>query len=270
MILEFLNNNKNSISIHLLGPFQSRMLAFRVVNTVCSYITKKGLKPGDRFPTDIVLSKELGMGIAPVRHAMRTLHQLGAVRRRRKAGTYLVHPNPEHLASHIKFYMDLGTYSPEEIDRARAMVEQGIAAEAARRRTNRDLMGMIDAIETMENADGDLDVVWAADRDFHDVVLGAARNPLASIFSKVIAESFERRAPMEPQRITNRLALAVMLSEHKAILESISAQDPDKAGELMYQHVAFPKPLTAKRNGSSKRSEMVKKRQGDQVSNRSK
>ena len=226
------------------------MLAFRVVNTVCAYIREKGLKPGDRFPTDTELSKELGIGIARVRHAMRTLHQLGAVRRHRRAGTYLVHPEPDHLASHIKLYVDLGTYSPDEIDRARAILEQGIAAEAARRRTPRNLVDMMDALETMETAGDNLEIVRDADHKFHDFVLGAAQNPFASIFSKVIAESFDRRPCNQPPRISNRQGLALIIGEHRAILESIAAQKPEEAGNLMYQHVAYPKALTGRNGGS--------------------
>src|SRR5215813_2217326 len=94
-----------------------------VTELVRRYIVENDLQPGDRFPTDIVFAEQIGVGLSSLRDAMRTLDQLGVVSRRRKAGTFLVNPDPGHLAAHIKFHVDLGTYSQEEIRRARAVFE---------------------------------------------------------------------------------------------------------------------------------------------------
>jgi DNA-binding FadR family transcriptional regulator len=179
---------------------------------------------------------------------MRTLHQLGVVRRRRKAGTFFTRPDPSHLAAHVSFHVDLGTYTAEEIRRARAMLEQGIAAEAARNRTTRNLLEMTVALEAIEAAERDFDTVNSADRDFHEAVLAAAKNPLASVFSKVIAEGFERLPVI--LHVSEGEPFKRMLSEHKEIFESISKQKPEQAGELMYQHIAYPKTAAGKGGGS--------------------
>jgi len=218
------------------------------VETVRRYIVRKGLQPGDRFPADVALAVELGVGMSRLRHAMRTLHQLGVVQRRRKAGTVLIHPDPSHLAAHIRFHVDLGTYTPEEIRRARAMLEHGIAAEAARNRTSRDLLEMTVAIEAMEAAEGDYKTVNGADRDFHEAVLAAGKNPFASLFSRVIVEGFERLPAM--LRVSKGEPFRRILSDHKEIFASISKQESQQAGELMYQHIAYPQTTVDECRGS--------------------
>src|SRR2546428_9712859 len=91
-----------------------------VLDWVRCYIAEQALRPGDRLPVDVALAEELGVGTSSLRHAMRTLHQVGVVRCRRKAGTFFMHSDPGHLAAQISFHVDLGTYTLEEIRRARA------------------------------------------------------------------------------------------------------------------------------------------------------
>jgi GntR family transcriptional repressor for pyruvate dehydrogenase complex len=216
-----------------------------VTELVRRYIVENSLQAGDRFPTDLEFAERIGVGLSSLRYAMRTLGQLGVVSRRRKAGTFLVDPDPSHLAAHIKFHVDLGTYSEEEIRRARAVFEQGLAAEAARNRTTRNLLEMTVAIDALVMAEGDFEAVKQADRDFHAAVLSAAQNPLASVFSKVIEASFERLPPA--LRVTAEgESFRRVVAEHKEIFASISQQKPDVAGELIYQHIAYPKNQSTK------------------------
>src|SRR5207247_2641928 len=108
-----------------------------------------------------------------LREALKTLEQLGFLKRTRKAGTYFTRPEPGHLAAHVRFYIDAGvgaqTASRDakqslEILRARAALERAVAAEAALHRTTRDLLGMQVAIEALEGAKGDRDAWLDADR----------------------------------------------------------------------------------------------------------
>ena len=220
-------------------PRSSQFRAAPTIDVIRRYIVENGLQAGDRFPTDVTLSGKLGLGLSRLRHALRTLHQLGIVDRRRKAGTFLSRPDPSHLAEHISVHVDLGTYTPADIRRARAMLEHGIAAEAARNRTSRDLLAMKVALESMEAGEGDYETVNTADHAFHQAILAAANNPLAMVFSKVITAGFKRLSA-DLQVFTGE-PYGVVLSEHRAIFENISKQKHQEAGEIMYHHIAYPR-----------------------------
>ena len=66
---------------------------------------------------------------------------------------------------------------------------------------------------------------------FTKPVLAAASNPLVLVLSKVIAEGFQRLPEM--LRVSEGEPFRHILSEHKKIIESISTQSPEHAGELM-------------------------------------
>lgn len=220
------------------------------VHTVRMYIERKGIQPGDRFHVDEKLAQELGISLAAVRHAMRTLHQMGVVNRRRKTGTFLRQPDPGHLAAQVKFHVDLGNYTHDEIRRARAIFEQGVAAEAARRRTARDLLTMEVALDAMEVAEGNLQAQAAADQDFHQAVLNSAHNKFALIFNRVIIQSFAN-VP-EALQATRGEAFRLTFAEHRQIYESISRQEPEKAGKLMYRSIADPVRQRLQRSRSNR------------------
>lgn len=219
------------------------------VSMVREYIEAAGFKPGDRLPIERQLAAQLGIGLSKLREALNTLQQMGVVERRRKAGTFLRQADTRYLAAHVGFHVEMGTHSVEEIRRARAALESGIAAQAAEHSTALDRLHILAAIEEEETILGraqgqesiDSKLWFKADWAFHDAVLRASHNTILEIFGKVITESFAR----QPQAMRLRYGppARLVISEHREIFEAISAKDSDRAQLLMYRHVTVQKPI---------------------------
>ena len=77
--------------------------------------------------------------------------------------------------------------------RARAAIESAIAAEAARYRTARDLLLMLDAIERYERQTASCPEAEAADEALHQAVLGATHNPVMTVFGQLITGQFKQK-----------------------------------------------------------------------------
>jgi GntR family transcriptional repressor for pyruvate dehydrogenase complex len=219
------------------------------VSLVREYIERAGFKPGDRLPIERQLAVQLGIGLSKLREAMNTLQQMGVVDRRRKAGTFLKEADARYLAAHVGFHVEMGTHNVDEIRRARAALESGIAAQAAEHASALDRLHILAAIEEEETilarAKGqesiDSKLWFKADWAFHDAVLRASHNTILDVFGKVITESFAR----QPQAMRLRYGppARLVIAEHREIFEAISARNVDQAQLLMYHHVTVQKPI---------------------------
>lgn len=219
------------------------------VEQVREYIERLNLQPGDRLPVERELADELGIGLSKLREAMNVLQQMGVIDRKRRAGTFLKKADPGYLAAQIDFHIEMGTHSEDEVRRARAALETGIAVEAARHRTAHDLLSILAAIEDEEailaQAQGQESIdsrEWfQADLAFHAAVLKAAHNTILSVFGQVIAESFARIP--QAMRLRYGPPARLVIAEHREIFELIQAQDAEKAQAAMHQHVTNQKPI---------------------------
>jgi DNA-binding FadR family transcriptional regulator len=206
-----------------------------VADRVKRFIAHHALQPGDRLPTHDVLSKHLGIGLRRLREALSILEQQGLIVTARKAGTRIAQPTVEALHDPIAWHLDRMGYTFEDLVRARASTEGAVAAEAARKRTARNLLAMLDAIERMEAVVNVHPRAEAADEAFHMAVLHAAHNPVMLIFGQLIAQQFRRKA--QEHLGTSRRYAARGLAEHKVLFAAIETRDAETARREMYNHI---------------------------------
>lgn len=96
----------------------------------------RGLKPGDRLPSEPKLANQLGVSRSTLREAMRTYETQGIIRRKQGAGTYVMHPSPviesglevlesiETLAKRIGLNVSMGEI---QIDNRKASHQEQVA-----------------------------------------------------------------------------------------------------------------------------------------------
>ena len=75
-------------SIALL-PIQTTSRDDAVLNALVDFVAREGLMPGDRLPTERILSERLKVSRTTVREALTRWEGLGLVERRQGSGTYL-------------------------------------------------------------------------------------------------------------------------------------------------------------------------------------
>jgi len=206
-----------------------------VASELRKFILENDLEPGDRLPTHSELCEYLKVGPRPLREGLSILNEQGLVETRRRGGTRVTRPSVRALAEPIAWYLQGKDYRFEDMVRARAAVESAIAAEAAKSRTARDLLVILDAMEQVEAMPDPDERAQKADEAFHVAILRAAHNHVMMIFGQLIAEEFKRKLQehlaSSPNRIAGRTA------EHRAVYQSIEMQDPEAARRQMYEHI---------------------------------
>lgn len=203
-----------------------------VAHSIRQYIVHHGLEPGDLLPTQDELSEKLDVGIRRLREGLSILKHQGFIETRGKGGTFVRRPSVESLSKPITWHLDATGYRFEDLVLARACLESAVAAEAAERRTARDLLRILDALEQLEARPltaNDL----AEDEAFHLAIMEATHNPVMVTFGQLVRIQFQGKdtQPDAPgvRQAANR--------EHRSVFEAIERQDRAAARDLMYSHV---------------------------------
>jgi DNA-binding FadR family transcriptional regulator len=203
-----------------------------VAHSIRQYIVRHRLKPGDLLPTQDELSEKLDLGIRRLREGLSILKHQGFIETRGKGGTFVRRPSFESLSKPITWHLDATGYRFEDLVLARAGLESAAAGEAAERRSARDLLTILDALEQLEarpEAESDL----AEDESFHLAIMEATHNPVTVTFGQLVRIQFQGK-DTHPELPALREAAN---HEHRRIYEAIERQDRAAARDLMYAHV---------------------------------
>lgn len=190
--------------------------------------------PGDTLSGEVAFAEELQVSRSAYREAVQVLTAKGLVESRPKAGTRVLPRtrwnllDPDVLAwafagePDVKFVRDLFEL--------RVIVEPAAARLAAERRDKADLKIMKDALAAMRRHTLGSEAGRAADRDFHNAILGATRNDALLVLTASIGAAvnwttqFKQRSRALPRN---------PIPDHVRVYDAIAAADPAAASDAM-------------------------------------
>ncbi|MCW4465620.1 GntR family transcriptional regulator [Glutamicibacter sp. MNS18] len=180
--------------------------------------------PGDAL-REVTLSEEFGVSRTPVREALTRLLHEGLLERRAR-GLYVKEIDPEQI---MQVY-DL-----------RIMLEGQAAAEAALSRTEPDiirLQALVDRDRSLERPDNAVRLV--TNIEFHQALWKSARNP-------VLEDILDRLATHHVHAPNSTLSVGARweesLDEHARIVECIRDREPDRARQVIQDHMRTAKAM---------------------------
>lgn len=176
--------------------------------------------PGENL-TELEVSKELNVSRTPVREAFKHLESEGLLELRPNRGAVVV---------------GIGRSDIEDIYEIRSLLEGRAAERAALQADKKALEQLAEILDLTEFyiERKDFDRVTTMDDRFHRTIYELTGSRMLQRILKELhayAENIRERSIKEPGRAD------LMLKEHRAIVEAMVAQNPEKAGELMVQHV---------------------------------
>ena len=214
-----------------LRPLQRSRLYEQLVERLLALIRELDLTTGDRLPPERELSANLGVSRASVRQALVVLEVQGLVEVRHGEGAILLDTRPD--AAVLSAVEAHRRRLPEVIE-AREALEVKLAALAAERRTDEDLVRIDFALDKMETDIGRGERGLDGDELFHGAVTLAARSSLlADLMAEISTAIRESRIESlsQPDRPQQSLA------SHRKIAEAIRSGDPTVAAEAMADHI---------------------------------
>ncbi|NBC36959.1 FCD domain-containing protein [Novosphingobium sp. FSY-8] len=190
--------------------------------------------PGTILSTEVEFAEAMDVSRGALREAMQVLSAKGLVESRPKTGTRVLPRERWNLLDpDVLAWAFAGEPDPafvQGIFELRSVVEPAAARFAAQRRDRDDLRRMKDALSAMRRHTLATDAGRAADRDFHDAVLRATRNPALMVLSASIGAAvhwttqYKQRARALPRN---------PIPDHVRVYDAIAASDGDGAAAAM-------------------------------------
>jgi GntR family transcriptional repressor for pyruvate dehydrogenase complex len=111
-----------------------------IARLLTAYVTTGRLQPGARIPSERRLAEELGVGRTVVREALKSLALVGLIESRHGDGTYVAESTPESFSRAVEWRLVAWGGERGDVAEAIAVLEGDLAALAAERRTDTDLL----------------------------------------------------------------------------------------------------------------------------------
>jgi DNA-binding FadR family transcriptional regulator len=198
-------------------------LVDEVIAAMRTMLSEEGWGAGSKLPSELELSRQLGVGRSTVREALRVLGHLGLVESRSGLGTFVVDRGmPEGRVELPRTPETL-----QELYEFRRAIEVPASRLAAERRTDEEMHRIEAAWRACGRAvESDSAVEFARlDHVFHLSIVQAAHNR----FYVAAYEGIEAAFVNYVNLILGLGPLRSMLHFHDGMIEAIKRQDPDAA-----------------------------------------
>lgn len=196
-------------------------------------IVRDGFQPGDKFPTERQISKEMGIGRSLVREAFIMLEIEGYLDVRKGSGSYVRARQAQRSG------LTGSDCGPFELLQARQLLESSIAGFAASTVTKADILSLRETLELEKRSIETEEDDYSADRQFHLQIAQATQN---SVLVNQIETLWHLResSPMWDRlhsRIFDLGYRSQWLDDHATILEALRRRDAEGARQAMWQHL---------------------------------
>ena len=197
-------------------------------------INLKNLEPGDKLPSERMLSEKFNVSRSNLRQSLQTLEYFGIVKSIPQSGTFIADIGVTALNGMIDDILGLPVPSFKDLVEARIFLELKGVKLAALRRTVDDLIHMENSLaDYSEKVIRGEDAVQE-DLLFHLAIARASGNPTINIFMLKITP--EIITNFEKHHVCDKDTAFRGIQEHKAILDAIKNQDPAKAKGAVKEH----------------------------------
>ncbi|MBB97396.1 MAG: GntR family transcriptional regulator [Rhodobacteraceae bacterium] len=176
------------------------------------------LKPGDRL-TETDLAARLGLSRTPVREAIRQLESDGLVTHVPRVGAAV---------------RKLDYREVSELYEMRAVLEGTAARFAARGTSDIELAELVSINDEMRAVQADVIALQEANRQFHNVLLQAARN---RYLVRAVEAVYKTLLILGPSTMEEASRAADAIAEHDRVIAAVRARDEAAAETAMRAHI---------------------------------
>lgn len=222
-----------------MAPLTERRKRWEAVAEHLELMMLSGEFPdGARLPSERELMARFKVGRSSVREALFALQKRGLITAAAGTVARAARPSPRILVNELSSIARHILSRPEgmrHFQHARALLEVGLAREAAQRITPEDLANLGRALAANEAAIGDRERFLRTDLEFHLAIASSSGNPIFIALHHAMSEWLS-----EQRRVTSRGGVRAeeVFLEHKRIYEAIVAHDPAGAAAAMEEHLA--------------------------------
>ena len=206
----------------------------KIISDLKDLINFKNLEPGDKLPSERMLSEKFNVSRGNLRDALQTLEYYGLVKSIPQSGTFVADIGITALNGMIDDILSLPVPSFKELVEARIFLELKGVKLAAIRRTTDDLIRMENALNAYSDKVNAGEDAVQEDLLFHLAIARASGNPTLNTFMLKITPEIINN--FEKHHVCDKDTAFIGIQEHNTIINAIRDNDPAAAKDAMKKH----------------------------------
>jgi len=206
----------------------------QIIANLKELINFKNFEPGDKLPSERMLSEKFNVTRSNLREALQTLESYGLVNSIPQSGTFVADIGITALNGMIDDILSLPVPSFKDLVEARIFLELKGVKLAALRRTQDDLINLDNALADYSEKVIRGEDAMQEDLLFHLAIAKASGNPTLNTFMLKITPEIINN--FEKHHVCDKDTAFKGIQEHKAIIDAIREQNPEVARKAMKVH----------------------------------
>ena len=175
------------------------------------------------LPTERELCETMGVSRTVIREAVKVLESKGLVRIERGRGMTVQEPQTGPLSENLKLLLRRSEHVLEDLLEVRKILEIGMVALAAERRTDENLAAMKRSVDIMRQKPDKPAGYVDADVQFHTEIARATQNPVMLVLIQPVSELFRES---RIKSFSGVRMVKMRTRQHEEIFERIAERDP--------------------------------------------
>ena len=220
--------------LETLSILETEDIQKSIISNIRDFINFKNLEPGDKLPSERMMSEKFGVSRGNLREAIQKLEFYGLLKSKPQSGTFVANIGIIALNGMVDDILRLDEPGFKSLVEMRILLELKTVRLAAIRRTDEDLENIYSALKAYETKVLNGEDAVQEDLLFHLAIAKACGNSTMNTFMLKIT----------PEIITNFQKHHVCdaglsqrgIADHKAIFKAIKNQKPQQAKQKMKEH----------------------------------
>ncbi len=222
------------MKIETLTRNENQEIQNGIISKIRDLMIYKNLEPGDKLPSERMLSEKFEVSRSNLREAIQKLEFYGLLVSRPQSGTFVADIGQVAMNGMIEDILRLEEPDFKSLVETRILLELKTVRLAAQRRTKDDLIKMKNALDAYGAKVNNGEDAVQEDLLFHLAIAKASGNSTMNTFMLIITP--EIITNFEKYHVCDKDMAFRGIQEHKDIFDAIKEQDPQKAKEKMKVH----------------------------------
>ncbi|AZQ60365.1 FadR family transcriptional regulator [Maribacter sp. MJ134] len=222
------------MKIEILTRGEHQEIQHKIISQIRDLMNFKNLEPGDKLPSERMLSEKFGVSRTNIREAIQKLEFYGLVYSKPQSGTFVADIGQVAMNGMIEDILRLEEPDFKSLVETRILLELKTVRLAAQRRTRADLNQMQMALEAYAEKVTNGEDAVQEDLLFHLAIAKASGNSTMNTFMLIITP--EIITNFEKYHVCDKGLAFRGIEEHQEIFDAIKEQNPQLAKEKMKIH----------------------------------
>lgn len=225
------------MKLEVLSVNDNNEIQNSIISKIKELINYKNLEPGDKLPSERMLSDKFGVTRSNVRDAIQKLEFYGLLKSIPQSGTFVANIGVVAMNGMIDDILRLETPGFKSLVETRILLELKTVRLASLRRNDEDLKHIKGALDAYEEKALSGQPAVQEDLLFHLAIAKASRNSTMNTFMLTITPQII--IDFEKYHVCDKNQAVIGIKEHTEIYEAIKNQDPELAKQKMKDHFSI-------------------------------